>query len=113
MKYRSDDQIDRYKARLVAQGFTQTTDMDYFENFAPVGKMTSFRLLFSIATMNNWAITQLDITNAFLHSLLDEEIYMAFSLGYSVPSHIQKQYPNQHLICRLLNSLYGLKQAPR
>lgn len=64
-KYRSDGQLDRYKAHLVAKGFTQTANMDYFEKFAPVAKMTSFRLLLPIAAMNHWDINQLDVTNAF------------------------------------------------
>lgn len=42
VKYLADGQIDRYKACLVAKGFTQTANMDYFETFAPVAKMTSF-----------------------------------------------------------------------
>lgn len=113
VKYHSNGQIDRFKARLVAKGFTQTMNMDYFETFAPVAKMTSFRLLLALAAMHNWTIKQLDITNAFLHGSLDEEVYMACSPGYQIPLHILKQYPNQKLVCRLLKSLYGLKQAPR
>lgn len=113
VKYHVNGQIDRYKARLVAKGFTQTTNMDYFETFAPVAKMTSFRLLLSLAAMNQWKISQLDVTNAFLHGTLDEEVYMTLPLGYIVPDAIKSKYPNQKIVCRLLKSLYGLKQAPR
>lgn len=113
VKYHGDGSIDHYKARLVAKGFTQTHNMDYFKTFAPVAKMTSFRLLLAIAAMHNWPLTQLDVTNAFLHGLLDKEVYMACPPGYSIPSHILKQFPNKKLVCRLLKSLYGLKQAPR
>lgn len=63
--------MDRFKARMVAKGFTQTVNMDYFETFAPIAKMTSFRLILALDTMNNWFISQLDVTNAFLHDLLD------------------------------------------
>ncbi|KAL8136127.1 hypothetical protein AgCh_010650 [Apium graveolens] len=87
--------------------------MDYFETFAPVAKMTSFRLLLSIVAMKNWQITQLYVTNAFLHGHLDEEVYMSLPLGYVVPDHIKSKFPTQRLVCRLLKSLYGLKQAPR
>lgn len=113
IKYLPDGQIDRFKARLVAKGFTQTANMDYFETFAPVEKMTSFRILFALAAMNNWIITQLDVTNVFLHGVLDEEVYMSCPPGYTIPEHILNKYPNQKLECKLLKSLYGLKQALR
>lgn len=107
IKYHADGQIERYKARLVAKDFTQTANIDYFETFAPVTKMISFHLLLAIAAMNNWEINQLDITNAFLHGLLDEEIYMTFPPGYNVPAHIQAKYPGQKLVYHLLNKHLG------
>lgn len=112
VKYLSDGQLDRYKFRLVAKGFTQTANMDYFETFAPVAKMTSFRLLLSLAAMHQWSITQIDVTNAFLHGSLDEEVYTSLPPGFMVPVYIQTKYPNCKLVCRLLKSLYELKQAP-
>lgn len=86
MKYHANGEIDRYKACLVVKVFTQTTNMDYFEIFDPVAKMTSFKLLLSIAVMNLWKISQLDATNAFLHGTLDEEVYMTLPLGCSAYS---------------------------
>lgn len=113
VKYHANGQVDRYKARLVAKGFTQTANMNYFETFAPVAKMTSFRLLLAVAAMNQWKISQLDVTNAFLHGTLDEEVYMTLLLGYVVPDDVKAKFPNQKLVWRLLKSLYGLKPAPR
>lgn len=75
--------------------------------------MSSFRLLVAITAMNKWQIQQLDVINALLHGLLDEEVYMSLPPGYNVSSVVQARYPNQKLVCRLLKSLYGLKQAPR
>ena len=47
-KYRPDRSVDRYKAKLVAKGYTQTYDIDYFETFLLVARMNSIRILFSI-----------------------------------------------------------------
>ena len=49
LKYRPDESVDRYKARLVAKDFTQTYGIDYFEMFSSVTRMNSIRILFSIA----------------------------------------------------------------
>lgn len=113
VKYRSDGKIDRYKARLVAKGFTQTLNMNYFETFAPIAKMTSFRLLLALVVMHGWSILQLDVTNAFLHGSLDEEVCMSLPQGFAVLSHIQMKYPGCKLVCKHLKFIYGLKQAPR
>ena len=101
---KSDGGLDRYKGRLVAQGFKQEYGIDYEETFAPVAKMTSIRTLFAVATVRNWPLWQMDVKNAFLHGDLQETVFMRPPPGYACP-------PNH--ICRPRKSLYGLKQAPR
>lgn len=82
VKYLPNGWIERYKARLVAKGINQTIELDYFKTFAPVTKMTTVRLLISMESAQNWSISQLDVTNAFLHGDIHEEIYMKLPPGY-------------------------------
>lgn len=61
VKYRLDGTVERHKARLIAQGFTQTYGINYEETFALVAKLNSIRILLSIAANLDWRLHQLDI----------------------------------------------------
>lgn len=104
MKLNSDGSLNRFKARLVALGNKQEYGIDYDETFALVAKMTSVRIILSIAASNGWSLHQLDVKNAFLHGDLMEDIYMTPPQGLFLSSKG---------VCKLKRSLYGLKQAPR
>jgi len=82
LKYRPDGSVDRYKARFVAKGYTQTYIIDYFEKFSPVARMNSIRILFFIAVNLSWPLFQLDVKNAFLCGDLKEKVYVEQPPGY-------------------------------
>jgi hypothetical protein len=103
-KYALYGSVERHKARLVSNEFSQVEGIDYNETFSPVEKMNSTRLVLALAASHKWEVHQMDVKSAFLHGDLQEEIYMEQPPGYVQNDSI--------LVCRLKKSLYGLKQAP-
>jgi len=101
---RKPDGSTRYKARLVIKGYEQ---MDYGETYAPVGKLTTFQLLISLAARKKWKIDHLDVVMAFLNPDVDDDtLFMELPEGW--PEH----GPEEVTVVRLRKPLYGLKQAP-
>lgn len=99
-----DGMILRYKARLVARGFTQKHGVNYGETFAPTIRLDAMRIMLALAAKKGWKVHQMDAVAAFLAARLQEEIFM------KVPTELQ-QYFGKYV--RILKSLYGLKQAAR
>ena len=76
IKTRSDGSIERYRARLVAKGFTEEYGIDYEETFAPIACISFVRALLTVAGASKWDIFQMDVKNTFLNGDLSEEVYM-------------------------------------
>ncbi|XP_022024710.1 uncharacterized mitochondrial protein AtMg00810-like [Helianthus annuus] len=60
-KFKADGSIERYKARMVAQGFTQIPRLDYSHTFSPVVKAATVRTVLALAVINGWKLHQLDV----------------------------------------------------
>ena len=94
----------RFRARLVAKGFTQIPGLDFDETFSPVARFESLRLLLALATLEDWHIHQMDVKSAFLNGELEEEIFMEQPKGFVVAGQEAR-------VCCLKKAIYGLKQA--
>jgi hypothetical protein len=71
IKQTPEGKVERYKAKLIAKGYSQTYGIDYDETFAPVAKMSTIRTFISCAVNFRWSLHQLDVKNAFLHGDLE------------------------------------------
>ncbi|CAA7270362.1 unnamed protein product [Cyclocybe aegerita] len=95
IKKDTHSRIEKYKAHLVAHGFTQVYGVDYMETFTPVAKM---------AMKNDWPIEVFNFNSAFLNGELDKEIYMQFPPGF-------EGCDGRCFVAKLQKALYGLKQG--
>ena len=108
-KRNENNQVVRYKARLVAQGFTQRPGIDFDETYSPVMDGITFLYLISMAASMNLQMKLMDVVTAYLYGSLDANIYMKVPEGITVPNPTKR---NMYCV-KLQRSLYGLKQSGR
>jgi hypothetical protein len=105
IKYCVNGEVECYKAKFRARGFTQTFGVDYNKTFALVAKFVPIQCILALAAIENMEIHQTNIKIVFINGDLEEEIYMEQPQGFT--------QGGEHLVCKLHKYLYGLKQSPR
>lgn len=105
-KLNANNEISNFKARSVARGFSQIEGFYYNENFAPIAKMPTIKLVLALASKMHFPIHQMNVKRTFLNDDLHEEIYLA-----QPPNFVKKG--SENLVCKLKKSINGRKQSPR
>jgi hypothetical protein len=96
----------RNKTHLVPQGYSQVEGLDFEETFTHVARLEAIRILLAFAAPKGFKLYHMDVKNAFLNGVIQEEVYVRQSLGFESP-----KYPDR--VYKLLKALYRLKQASR
>jgi hypothetical protein len=102
IKVNADGGIERYKFRLVAQGYNQKKGVDYKESYYPTLGMDVVRVIADIAAEDDLELHQLDVSTAYLNGELEEEVYVMPPDGVDCP-------PGH--VWALDRALYGLPQS--
>jgi hypothetical protein len=105
-KVNAKDKVEKYKAQLVARGYSQVEGVEFGDIFSLVAKLTSIRFILSVSTTFYFEVEQMDVKTTFLHVDLEEETYMKRPEGFDVKG-------KKELVCTLKNSMYDLNQSPR
>jgi hypothetical protein len=115
IKHASDDNIEKFKARFMAKGFSQKEGVEYEETFVPVTRYTFMRAFMSLVSFMGWRIHQMDVKPTFFNGIIEEEVYIEQPQGFELngkESHVEVNEKESH-VCRLKKALYELKRALR
>ncbi len=93
-----------FKARYVAKGYNQTEGIDYHETFAPTANISSVWASMQTAVQNDLVVHQMDVKTAYLHALIDAEIFLEQPEGFEKTSE-----KGEKLVYKLKKSLYCLR----
>jgi hypothetical protein len=83
-KPRPDGTIDKYKARLVTNGYTQKEGEYFFDTYSPIARLTIIHILLSLTTSHGLLVHQMDVKTIFLNGELEKKIYMTQPDGFVV-----------------------------
>jgi hypothetical protein len=97
-KQMQDGKLIKLKALYVAKGYTQVAGVKFIDTFV------SLCLLLTVAARCSWPVYSFDFVAAYLHSPIDEEVWVRPPKGLTVP---------KGHTCRLKKAFYGTRQAAR
>jgi hypothetical protein len=103
IKHAADGNVEKYKARFVARGFSQKEGIDYNEIFAPVARYSSIRIIISLAAVFGWKLHQMDVKTAFLNDEVEQEVYIKQPEGFVI--HDKRSH-----VCKLKKDMYRLNK---
>jgi hypothetical protein len=103
-KRTQDGKLIKLKARYVAKGYAQIAGVEFLDTFAPTATFVSLRLLLTVAAKCSWPVYSFDFVAAYLHSPIDNDVWVKPPEGLEVP--------NRHA-CKLKKALYRTRQAAR
>ena len=106
LKRTEKGEIERFKARLVAKGCSQKFGVNYNETFSPVVRYETIRMIFAVAAEFELHLHQMDVSTAYLNSVLEDEVFMIQPKYF-----VDEKFPNH--VLKLKKALYGLKQSGR
>jgi len=108
IKRDESNEIIKYKARLVARGDLQRPGIDFDQVYSNTVRFASILIIFAKAAVKGWSIKQFDVSTAFLHATLPDDLELFIR---QPPGFADSTYPDR--VLRLRKSLYGLRQAGR
>ena len=106
-KFNAEGKVEKYKAWLVAKGYSQLEGIVFGDIFSHVAKLNSIRFLLSISAAFDIEVEHMDVKTTFLHGDLEEEIYMKQLEGFD---HVKGK---KEMVWKMKKSFYGLKQSPK
>lgn len=105
IKRKSNGDLDKFKARLTACGYSQRYGIDYHDTHAYVTNVKMLRIILQVYNSDpSYQCEHWDVSNAFVNAPIDEIIYVAQPEGHAVQGR-------ENWIMRLHKALYGTKQA--
>lgn len=113
-KIKTNGTVERRKARIVTERFSQEQDVDFYETLAPVARIISIKIILGLAAEYNLEVHQFDFFSAYLNGNLEETIYM--EVPEDLASVLKGNYQEQDFknkVCCLNKAIYGLKQSSR
>lgn len=105
-KYIVEENIQKFKAHLVAKGYSQQLGVDFDGVFAPVVRIETMTMLLALVVQLKWEVFHFDVKSNFLNGEIHEEDFMEQPKGYIIKVNENKVY-------KLTMALYGLKNAHR